>query len=224
MLNPSQLHFALGQYLGKQLTPEAAAHIVAMATVVVDAAVPIERFDPVHSSGFVIQAERLRDILAELHPLHEQHWRETEKHRAGLPLDPDYAGMLQREREGRLLQVTLRKDGVLVGNLRMYLGTSIHSGTTFAEEDTLYIAPDYRGGYTAMRMMKFAECCLLALGVREIRADSKLVNNADKLMRAMRYKPVSIKFVKVFTDAAAAASDSQMDELLDREALEVITE
>ena len=90
--------------------------------------------------------------------------------------------------------------GALVGNLRMYVGTSRHTGTKFATEDTLYLAPKVRGGFAALALMRFAEKSLLSIGVREIRADSKLINNADVLMRRLGYEPVALQFVKVFKE------------------------
>jgi len=153
--------------------------------------------------GLLFRAERMRDVLAELHPLHQAHWLETEKHRHGLPLAPDYDAMLADERAGRLVQFTARDERhELVGNLRMYLGVSRHSGTKFATEDTLYLAPKARGGFTALALMRFAERALLSIGVREIRADSKLVNNAGALMRRMGYEPVATQYVKIFKESS----------------------
>jgi hypothetical protein len=51
-----------------------------------------------------------------------------------------------------------------------------------------------------MALMRFAEQSLLALGIREIRVNSKLVNRADVLMRRLGYEPVALEFVKIFRD------------------------
>ncbi len=150
--------------------------------------------------GYVIQVERFADIQDELHVLHQQHWLETEGHRHGVGMNPDYAKFLLRERQGSLLQFTLRKNGELVGNMRMYLNISIHTQTRYASEDTIFITLGHRGGMTVIALMRFAERCLLALGIREIRGNSKLVNNADVLMRRLDYTPVAIEFVKFFKD------------------------
>jgi len=195
------LRQALGRHLGAVLTPEVAASIEAEMVRTPDLSIDPAQFGSISKAGLTIKAERMRDILAELHPLHQAHWLETEKHRHGLPLAPDYNAMLADERAGRLLQFTARtEDGRLVGNLRMYLGTSRHSGTKFASEDTLYLAPEVRGGFAALAMMRFGEKALLSLGVREIRGDSKLVNNADVLMRRLGYSPVALLFVKIFKE------------------------
>lgn len=150
---------------------------------------------------YTIQAERFADILPELHVLHEAHWLETEKHRHGLTMNPDYGQFIQRERMGGLIQFTMRDAaGVLVGNMRMYLATSIHTQTRYASEDTIFIQPGHRGSLAVLALMRFAERCLLAIGIREIRGNSKIVNRADVLMRRLGYTPVALEFVKFFKD------------------------
>ncbi len=195
------LRLALSHFVGQQLTPELASRIEFIASGGEDLSPDPARFAPLVLGEHVVQVERMADILDELHALHLEHWQETEKHRHGLPLSPDYPAMLTRERAGRLLQFTARSlvDGALVGQCRMYLGTSLHTRTLFAQEDTLYLRPAHRGGFLAVHLLRYVERVLVDdIGVREIRADSKLVNNADVLMRRMRYRHVSNGFVKVF--------------------------
>jgi len=146
----------------------------------------------------VLAVERVADVLPELHELHLLHWQETEKYRHGLPFQPDYEAVLASERAGQVVQFTARQAGQMVGNLRVYLQTSRHTGTRFAKEDTLFVHPGHRGGWLAMHLLRYAETVLKGLGVREIRADSKLSNRADVLMRRMGYEPVSTQFVKFF--------------------------
>lgn len=202
MQEPNPLRQAICRHLGEVLTPAVAAAIEVESAQMPDLSIDPAQFGPLLRDGLVFQAESLCEILNELHPLHQAHWMETEKHRHGLPLDPDYDAMLADEKAGRLIQFTVRTEvqRELVGNLRMYVGTSRHSGTKFSQEDTLYLAPKVRGGFAALTLMRFAERALLSIGVREIRADSKLMNNADTLMRRMGYEPVSIQFVKIFKE------------------------
>lgn len=195
------LRSALAHFLGSQLTPEVAAAIEAVVLGIHEP-IDITQMAPMRCGEYTIKATRLRPVLAELHELHKHHWLETEKHRHGLPLNPDYGCMLQRDSDGSLLQFVVTHGGDIVGHLRMYVGTSLHSGTKFAEEDTLFILPEHRTGMLGIKLMRYAERCLLSVGVREIRADSKLINKADVLMRRMGYRPVSTKFIKVFAGEA----------------------
>jgi len=198
--NITPLRKTIASYLGQVLTPEIAAEIEASVALVPDESIDPEQFGVLSYAGYAIKAERFKDIQDELHVLHKLHWQETEKHRHGLEMDPDYAEFCRRERAGGLLQFTLRNGNELVGNMRMYLSTSIHTQTRYASEDTIFIKPEHRGGFAAMAMMRFAEKCLLSLGIREIRGNSKLVNHADVLMRRLGYTPVATEFVKFFKD------------------------
>jgi GNAT superfamily N-acetyltransferase len=197
------LRAALAHFIGQTLTPEVAGRIEFIATGNEDLAHDPKKFQPLTVGDYVIQVERLKDIVDELHALHVPHWSETERHRHGIPLDVDYPAMLADERAGRLIQFTVRelREMTLVGNLRAYVLMSRHTKTLFAHEDTLFVAPAHRGGFLAMRLLDYAEHVLVdQLGVREIRADSKLVNRADVLMRRRKYMAVSTGFVKIFPE------------------------
>jgi hypothetical protein len=197
----TQLRDALGSHLGRVLTPEVAVAIFEAAVQSRAEPIDIDQFEPLAADGFVIRAERFVKVLPELRPLHEEHWSETEKYRHGLELKPDYDAMAERERAGRLLQFTVRRDGMLVGHLRMFLGTSLHTQTLFADEDTLFLRKQYRGSFLPLKLMRYAESALLSLGVREIRASSKKANNADVLMRRLKYDVVAMQFVKFFKES-----------------------
>lgn len=197
--------------MGATLTPEIAVAIELAAHDATDASIDPAKFGVMEKDGLSFQAERMADILPELHILHMLHWQETEKYRHGLTMNPDYRALEADERAGRLIQFTVRQirgdeHRPLVGNLRMYVHTSRHTQTLKAQEDTLYLHPDSRGGMTALTLMRFAEASLLSIGVREIEADSKLVNKADVLMRRMKYTHVANKFSKVFGGADEVAS------------------
>jgi len=197
--NITNLRKTIGAFIGQVMTPEIAVAIELSASHGDDMSHDPIKFGVLWHNGFMFQAERMADILPSLHAMHLEHWRETEKHRHGFAMRPDYSAMLADERAGRLIQFTVRNEvGALVGNLRMYVLQSRHTQTLKAVEDTLYLTPSARGGITALKLMRFAEASLLAIGVREIEADSKLVNNADVLMRRLKYTPVAIKFSKIF--------------------------
>lgn len=199
MPNTPQLRKTIGSYLGQVLTPEMAAAIEVSAYHTEDAGYQPSQFGSVRHGEFTIQVERMSDILPGLHLLHAEHWLETEGHRHGLTMEPNYNAMMADERAGRMVQFTVRNArGELVGNLRMYVSVSRHTQTLMAREDTLYLIPQVRGGFMAVALMRFVENAMRSIGVREIECDSKLVNNADVLMRRLKYTAVALKFSKVF--------------------------
>lgn len=196
MPTTTRIRRALSAHLGKVLTPEVAATIEA---AMMPAGKPIdpEQFDPLRWGDYTISVERFEEVLPELHPLHVQHWQETEGHRHGLVLDPDYFAMRADDAAGELVQIVVRHNSEIVGHVRLYLKESRHTQTLIGQEDTLYVAPEHRNvGLMPVALLRYAECVLRALGAREVRADSKLVNRADVLMRRLKYRPVATMFHK----------------------------
>jgi L-amino acid N-acyltransferase YncA len=164
--------------------------------------IPISHIEPKTCKGFVFAAERYRDCLGELKPLHEAHWSETEKHRHELSLNPNYDEALRMEDAGFVMLFTVRKDGELVGQMSLKIFKSMHSQTLVADEDSLFLRKDARGSLAVvMEFLRFVANSLETVDVREIRASSKLVNSADKLMIRAGFKPVAIQMVKMIGGA-----------------------
>jgi hypothetical protein len=188
---------SLSRHAGATLTAE-------VARSVLDELFPLAAHAPAafgwqDYKGYRFQAERFGEVLPELHPLHEQHYQETDKHRAGLALNPDYDSLIERERNGGLIQFTARTEaGELVANMRVIIGRSSHTQTLFCEEDTFYVVPAHRGGFMAVRLWQFVENAVRSIGVREIRFNSRLANRADQMARYLKYTPVAMQFVKIF--------------------------
>lgn len=194
-MNP--LRQVLADHLGQVLTPELACACELAAGSAGDPIDPAS-LGSIEHDGYLIAAEKMADILEELHPMHEMHWAETETYRHGFALNPDYVRYLAMERSGHLIQFTARKDGELVGNLRLFRSISLHTQTVLASEDTIFIRPDHRGSFLVMAMLRFAERAMFSLGAQEIRYSTKLANRADALLRRMGYEPFAIQMVKFF--------------------------
>ncbi|MGE4243997.1 GNAT family N-acetyltransferase [Ramlibacter sp.] len=193
----STFRTVLAQHLGAELTPERCAAIEDALFRGPDRSVDPMQFEPILHHDYIVQVESFRAIMEELKPLHAAHWSETEFHRHGLPFNPDYEGVAARERAGRAVQFTVRREGELVGQLLMYLFTSTHTQTPVSEEDCLFIRPDHRGGMLVMKLLRYAERVLHQIqGPHLIRTSSKLVNRADVLMRRMGYQPFALQFFK----------------------------
>lgn len=192
-----RFRLAVARHLGMPLTPEVAVVIESDAFRPPDLSIDPELFEPMQYQGYVVAVESFRAILQELRPLHVAHWSETELHRHSVRLNPDYAAITARERAGRALQFTVRREGELVGHLQMYLIDSEHTQTPVSEENTLFIRRDHRGGMLVMKLLRYAERVLVQVrGPHMIRANSKLANRADVLMRRMGYEPFAIQFFK----------------------------
>jgi GNAT superfamily N-acetyltransferase len=171
-----------------------------MAASMVPRLIPSEAIDGLRRGeheGFAFGVERIEDIAAEIKPLHRAHWNETESHRHGLELNPDYETFTGYERSGKYLLFTLRKDGRLLGNCAVYLDRSTHTRTLIATEDTLYLLPEARRGGVARRFVAYVENALRELGVREIHITVKMVNKAGRFLQMLGYRHVENGLMKI---------------------------
>lgn len=193
------LREALYRHRGSVLTDEAAAAILCASIDRADRAIDPGQFPPKQAGTLTLAVESFRDVLPELEPLHAAHFQETERHLAGFKLEPNYGYMAERERVGALLQFTARDaDGELVGNLRMYINRSLHTGELVATEDTFYLTPAVRRGRNAVNFLRYTEAMLCdVVGVAEIRANTKVVNGTHKLLAFMGYQHVANEFIKI---------------------------
>jgi hypothetical protein len=189
-----QLRDALAARFDQVITPAVAAEIMRAAIASPDRSYDVAKFGSQDYRGVTFQAERLADVLDELKPLHQAHFEETETHHHHLGLVPNYTDMLARERDGRLIQFTARKGRELVGHIRMNVLDSLHTPSLFATEEVLYLRPEARNGFTAVRFIQFVERALESIGVAEIRTDSK--GGSTRLMTYLGYRPISTKFYK----------------------------
>jgi GNAT superfamily N-acetyltransferase len=190
----------LAKYLGQTMTPRVLAAMLADFPA---SGQPIDlaQLQPRTCGRLTFAAERFAHIREELEPLHAQHLSETEGYHRGIPLRPAYAAILVDELDGRLLQLTARDGGRLVGNLRLYLSVSRHTSQRIATEDTIYLLPEYRGGRNAQRFIQFAEDCLRALDVSEVYLDTKHSNQAaSRLLGFMGYEEIATRRHKILRE------------------------
>lgn len=191
------LHEILWRNQGQALTPELIVGIIQGAAYQPECSVDLTRFEAQQCGSYVFHAEKFAGVIHELIPLHAAHWQETEKYRNSQHLAYDYDSYTRAEREGKLVLFTVRKHGELVGQCAQKLFTSCHSGTLVAEEDSLFLRGDCRGGRTAKRFVDYMSVSLEHLGVKEIRVSVKHVNTANRLLESCGFVPVATQMVKM---------------------------
>lgn len=93
------------------------------------------------------QIETLNEGLEELKAaLLDAHYNELSEHKNhGYPLNPNYSLYLQMENEGKVLYITLRKEGKLVGYFVGFITNCLHYQISTLSLDIMYVANDERG-------------------------------------------------------------------------------
>lgn len=145
--------------------------------------------------------EKWRDALPEMEPLLIAHWREIALGHDKVPLD------VARDRyqalcdEGALHVVTVRHDGVLIGYHVAIVGGHLHyMSTLHGITDVYFLLPQYRKGYTGIRLFQRVEKELAALGVKKLVTAAKLHTangQTGLLFEYLGYNPAETVFTKL---------------------------
>lgn len=193
------LYEVLKRNVGNTLTPELVMGILAAVEESPrSSAINVEDIPPQEYGEYILQVERIedQDVLEELKPVHAAHWKETERYRHGIALNPDYQYMINAERSGRFMLFTVRSLDGLVGNCMMYLSKSTHTQRWVAEEDTIFILPEHRKGRLGVRLIRYVEDVLRNMGVTEIRVTVKTVNEVGRLLTLLGYNHTGNQLTK----------------------------
>jgi hypothetical protein len=187
----------LDDYVGRELSPNAAAALAAaLMDLVLGRPIDLADLPTARCGSFTLQPEPLIKVLPELAELHRAHWQETEGYRHGLELRPDYDWCLEQEASGKYLVLTARQGDALAANYCLYLTQSHHTQTMVASEDTMFIAPAFRGGRLFSRFAKYGEDVVRHLGAKELRLSAKLSNQVSQMLPRMGYVHVANQFTK----------------------------
>jgi GNAT superfamily N-acetyltransferase len=128
------------------------------------------QFQPVEKGGYVYAAEPADQILGELAPMAEAMTQEL----FGVRYADEAGEIVRKYNAGRLVVFTARNSGTLVGFMAFDVYTTRITKELIADDDGLYIHPDYRNHVSLATFFNFIKRSLAQLGcVRlEIKADA----------------------------------------------------
>lgn len=145
--------------------------------------------------GIYYQMECSQDVNAEIHPLLARHWKEIAKY-PDIPLKPDWIKYQRIEDSGNLRIYTARDCGCLVGYALFLVDRGLHYDVRMANQDILFLLPEYRKGRVGVNLIRYAERRLKADGVDMIAHHVKTTNHVGRLLEAMGYEEVDRIFMK----------------------------
>jgi GNAT superfamily N-acetyltransferase len=103
------------------------------------------------------------------------HWEELSAHKDEMPLDLDPQRLIAYEAQGIYRVWTARDGGTLAGYIGFYVYyPPHHRRSLIAVDDGYYLAPDYRRGWTGLRLWRSALDALAELGVIGVIGHHKL--------------------------------------------------
>lgn len=139
------------------------------------------------------QREAVADILDEMKPLLELHWREI-AHYQDIPLDPDYEFYATSP---YVRMFTARDLGRLVGYGLFHVSLNKHyMGSRQAVQDILFVHPEYRGGLTGSKLIRFCDEQLRAEGCQVVYQHLKAAHNFGPLLERHGYELMDLIYAK----------------------------
>ena len=133
--------------------------------------------------------ESFASAYEEALPLLQAHWHEIALNQDSIKLNPDFEAYQNLEDQGRLHIYTAREGDKLVGYFAVIAIEHLHyKDHIFAHNDVIYVDPEYRKGFTAWRLIKFAEQQLILSGVSVMMINIKRHKPFDKLLQRLNFK------------------------------------
>lgn len=130
-------------------------------------------------------------------PLLQLHWEEIARHTDTIKLNVDYATYAKLEDAGVLHTVTARDDGKLIGYIISFVAPNLHyKDHVMANNDVLFVHPDYRRGGTFIKMLKLAESLLRKRGVTNFYIHMKITHDFSVILDRMGYTEIEHNFEK----------------------------
>jgi GNAT superfamily N-acetyltransferase len=150
------------------------------------------------------QVEPFYVIARELPPLFKQHWRELGRDRDEVILDPNWDQFMADSIAGRLQVLTARAGTELVGYIFYFVGPHLHyKSTLHAHVDMYWLDPQYRHGWTGLRMFRAYDDELKRLGVvRSYLAENlsfkgKHGRRMRVILKRFGYRPCDVMYRKI---------------------------
>lgn len=145
------------------------------------------------------QPEMFAPFLEEVKPLLPRHYAELALDQEHVPLDPDYDEYLRLDSMGRILLVTVREAGVLVGYFVGFVGRALHYQSLMQLTlDIFWIAPEHRGKMGGVKLFKAVEAEATRRGVGRMFVGSKCHKDASFLFERLGYTEVERYYSKTF--------------------------
>lgn len=133
--------------------------------------------------------EKIADIITDVKPLLEAHYKEIAWKQDRIKLNPNYRQYEALEQLGMLHISTVRIDGALVGYCITLLVKHMHyQDCLYALNDILYIAKLYRRGSLGSRLIKFTEEKLKELGALVVTYHVKTSHDFRPLLERNGYE------------------------------------
>lgn len=145
--------------------------------------------------------ERYSQVNEDIKELIKLHYDEIAVNKEDIPLDPDWDRYKLLDDKGLIMIITARDEGKLVGYSIFFISNHLHyKSTVYANNDLLYLHPDYRKGLTGIKLIKTSEIYLKQRGVAKIMWHIKFNKDFRILLHRFGYVDEDVIVGKIIKD------------------------
>lgn len=153
-----------------------------------------------HDRYLTINKEWLKDCLEEMKPLLHDHWEEVAAYPDKIRFDPQYDRYIELEKLGAVRTFVVRFQHKMVGYFVFFTVPHMHyKGTTYAQNDIVYIKPEHRGKHTPA-MFEYVEHTLKTEGLDVVTYHMKTYAEFHELMEYLEYDHMEHIYTKYIGD------------------------
>ena len=128
--------------------------------------------------AITFQEELIENLVEELKPLLQEHWKELANHQDDRPLDPDFDAYILINRRQVIRFITVRDNEKLIGYASFLISNHLHYRSwKYAVSDVYYLSLEYRKTNVGVQFFQNIETWLKDIGVNSITVQDK-VNHA----------------------------------------------
>lgn len=145
------------------------------------------------------QVESFEQCAGELDAIFPFHWDELALFKNQMPLAPQWGEYVRREREGRLILATVRRNGSIVAYYIVQKAPGFHYEQTLTGTmDICYVMPEERGRGLALPLFRAVERELKRCGVQVWYSGYKSHNplGMPKLLGVLGFQPADCYHAK----------------------------
>jgi hypothetical protein len=139
--------------------------------------------------------EPFRDVYDEATPLLVAHWNEIAKNKHLLRLNPDEEVYGELADQKKLLLVTARDGGKLVGYFLWFLVAHTHyKHVLVAEEDLHFLLPEYRRGFNGYQLIKAACIAAVEVGAELLTVREKIGHEHPAILKRLGFVATDVVY------------------------------
>lgn len=166
--------------------------------IAVQGSVPVQMELPLHippsTIGVTFHVESMSEFLKEGAQLILDHGAEL-KHCIKVPIELDVGLYFNLWAAGKLLILTARENGVMVGYLILQIASHIRAKSTLiAQEEALYLVPSARKGWTAVKLLRLGFEVAKIRGAKFFYASSQQGAEVGALLKYVGMEPSAVVY------------------------------